>query len=301
MQNISLLLLCLCAGIILRMTGRVPDNAHLALNGFIINVALPALIFFQIHRIHLDMTLLYSVAMPWILFVIGAAVFYCAARAFALTPETTGALMLTGGLGNTSFIGLPMIEAFYGKSGMALGILIDQLGTYLVLSTLGITVACICSRGTASARTIAWRIITFPPLIALILAGLLMNVPYPEWVSDMLGRLGGTLAPLALVSVGLQLRLDALPGIRLPLTFGLGFKLLAGPALLILFYFGGLGWTGSNMRITMFESAMGPQIGAAIVATQYGLNPALVTMMVGIGTLLAFATAPAWWEVLAIF
>jgi predicted permease len=82
---------------------------------------------------------------------------------------------------------------------------------------------------------------------------------------------------------------------------GLGFKLLAAPAILILIYFGGFGWTGLNMRITLFESAMGPQIGAAIVATQYGLNPALVTMMVGIGTLLAFATVPAWWAVLGAF
>jgi predicted permease len=301
MQNITLLLLCLAAGVILRRFGRVPDNAHVALNGFIINIALPALVLSQIHNIHFDETLLYSVSMPWILFVTGAAIFFCIARALALSPETTGALMLTGGLGNTSFIGLPMIEAFYGKSGMALGILIDQLGTYLVLSTLGITIACIYSRGTASVSTIAWRIVTFPPLIALIVALALMNVPYPTWIGDVLGRLGATLAPLALVSVGLQLRLDALPGIKVALTLGLGFKLLAAPAILILIYFGAFGWSGSNMQITLFESAMGPQIGAAIVATQYGLNPALVTMMVGIGTLLAFATVPAWWEILAVF
>lgn len=34
-----------------------------------------------------------------------------------------------------------MIESFYGTSGMPIGILIDQLGTDLVLSTLGIAVA----------------------------------------------------------------------------------------------------------------------------------------------------------------
>jgi len=301
MQNIVLLQICLAAGIILRWFGRVPDNAHLTLNGFIINVALPALILSQIHGIHLEPALLYSVSMPWIMFLTGTALFFCLARALALSPETTGALMLTAGLANTSFMGLPMIEAFYGKSGMALGILIDQLGTYLVLSTLGITIACICSRGTASARTIALRVISFPPLIALVGSAVLMNVAYPAWVTEVFSRLGATLAPLALVSVGLQLRLDALKGIRLPLMLGLGFKLLAAPAILILIYFGGFGWTGSNMRITLFESAMGPQIGAAIVATQYGLNPALVTMMVGIGTVLAFATAPAWWAVLSAF
>jgi hypothetical protein len=102
-----------------------------------------------------------------------------------------------------------MIEAFYGKSGIATGILIDTLGTYLILSTLGVTIACIYSRGTASACGALVRIVAFPPLIAVSLAMVLNDVAYPAWLTDTLARLGGTLAPLALVSVGLQLRLDA--------------------------------------------------------------------------------------------
>ena len=38
-----------------------------------------------------------------------------------------------------------MIEAFYGTSFLGIGILIDQLGTYMVLSTVGIFVAVIFS------------------------------------------------------------------------------------------------------------------------------------------------------------
>jgi predicted permease len=74
--------------------------------------------------------------------------------------------MLVGGLANTSFVGLPMNEAFFGASSMATGFLIDQLGTYLVLSTLGITVAAIYSAGTESKAAIFKRIIAFPPLLA---------------------------------------------------------------------------------------------------------------------------------------
>jgi hypothetical protein len=43
---------------------------------------------------------------------------------------------------------------------------------------------------------------------------------------------------------------------------------------------------------------MGPMIGGAIVATQHGLDPPLVSLMVGIGTLAAFATLPMWWYLL---
>ena len=119
-----------------------------------------------------------------------------------MSPTTTGALMLSGGLANTSFVGLPMIETFYGRNGIAIGILIDQLGTYLVLSTLGIAIASIYSTGANSAGDILKRVFTFPPLLALLLALGLMHVEYPQWFDDILRRLGDTLSPLALVSVG---------------------------------------------------------------------------------------------------
>jgi predicted permease len=299
-QNIILLLLCLFIGIGLRRSGRMPDNAHTTLNVFIIYVAFPALILTQLHNLRLQATLFLSVLMPWLTFVVGACLFWVIGRYLGLPPTTTGALMLTGGLGNTSFIGLPMIEALYGKSGMATGILIDTFGTYLVLSTLGITVACIYSSGTASLSTVVARVTTFPPLIAVVFAIALMNVPYPDWLGNVLTRLGGTLAPLALVSVGLQLRLNAWQGNRANLAMGLSYKLLAAPALLIVFYVGLLGFGDGNTRVTVLEAAMGPQIGGAIVASQYGLNPPLVALMVGAGTLLAFMTASGWWELLSI-
>jgi predicted permease len=300
MQNIILLILCLAIGIVLRWSGRAADNAHTTLNTFIIHVAFPALILSQVHGLHLQSNLLLSVLMPWLMFLVGAALFWLVARWLGLPSATTGALMLTGGLGNTSFIGLPMIEALYGKSGIATGILIDTLGTYLVLSTLGITIACIYSRGTASAREVFLRVLTFPPFIAVIAAMTLMTVPYPVWLNDVLVRLGGTLAPLALVSVGLQLRFDAWKGNRALLAMGLGYKLVAAPALLAALYFGLVGFSDGNTRVTILEAAMGPQIGGAIVAIQYGLNPALVTLMVGTGTLLAFMTASCWWELLLL-
>jgi malate permease and related proteins len=298
MGNIILLFACLAIGMALRRTGRVPENAHTALNAFIIHVSLPALTLLQIHRIALQPELLYSVAMPWMLFAIGAAFFWVVAKAMRLSPSTTGALILSGGLANTSFVGLPMIETFYGRNGMAIGILIDQLGTYLVLSTLGIAIASIYSAGANSAGDILKRVFTFPPLLALLLALALMNIEYPEWLENVLRRLGDTLSPLALVSVGLQLRLDQLRGNRSPLVLGLSFKLLFAPLLLTILYVGVFRATSEVIRITLFEAAMGPQIGGAIVAIQHGLNPPLITLMVGVGITLSFVTLPMWWYAL---
>jgi predicted permease len=297
-SNIALLFICMLIGMALRRYGRVPENAHAAINGFVVNVSLPALTLLQIHRIEPHATLAYAVAMPWLLFTIAVLFFWAVSKVMRFAPATTGGLILVAGLGNTSFVGLPMLEAFYGVAALPVGILIDQLGTYLVLSTLGIAVAALCSSSSPSGREIIRRICTFPPFIALIASLLLLPVEYPEWLVGVLRRLGDTLAPLALVSVGLQLRLDQLSGIRVPLSIGIAFKLLLGPALILLVYVGFLGAAGKVVQITLFESAMGPMIGASIIAIQYGLNPPLITLLVGIGITASFLSLPLWWYVL---
>jgi hypothetical protein len=186
MTNIAMLVICLVIGMILRRARRAPENAHVAINVFIIHVALPALILGQIHGLCLTSELLFPVSMPWLLFALSVPVFVVFGRVMRFPAAVTGALIMTAGLANTSFVGLPMIETFYGVKELSTGILIDQLGTYLVLSTLGITVACIYSSGTTSGREIARRVLTFPPLIALVLAVVLSPVPYPAWLAGLL-------------------------------------------------------------------------------------------------------------------
>ena len=295
MSNIAVLIACLMLGIVLRASARLPENAPATINAFITNVALPALILVYVHDAQPKVELLGAVLMPWLLFACGAALFWALARTLQFSRGTTGALMMLGGLGNTSFVGLPMIECFYGASYLSIGILIDQLGTYLVLSTLGITIACLYSESRASCREVALRIATFPPLLAVLAALALTPLAFPEWVVATLHRLGSTLAPLALISVGMQLRLGALADNKIALAAGLGFKLLLGPALLMAFYVEMMREQTDAIRVIVFEAAMAPQIGASIVAIQHRLNPPLVTLMVGIGTVLSFITLPLWW------
>ena len=298
MDNIVMLFACLAIGIGLRWGKRIPDNAHITINAFIIHVSLPALTLLQVHSVKFDPGLIYAAAMPWLLFTAGALLFWAIGRMLLLPRATVGALAVVGGLGNTSFMGLPMIEAFYGPGGMPTGIVVDQLGTYLVLSTIGIMLICFYADGAVTRRDIVRRIVTFPPLLALLAAALLMPLAYPAWANSMLARLGATLAPLALISVGSQLRLGAWRGNQAALALGVGYKLVIGPALVLLIYVGCLGLHGATTRITLFEAAMGPQIGGSIVAIQYGLNAPLISLVVGVGTVLSFITLPLWWAFL---
>jgi malate permease and related proteins len=238
--------------------------------------------------------------MAWLLFGLGAGFFWLVARAMKLPRSTTGALILTGSFANTSFIGLPMIEIWYGPQWLGVGIVADQLGSYFVLSTLGIIVAGAYagSGSRLQARAVVRKILTFMPFVTMLVALALIPLPYLLWLDDLFKRLGATLVPLALVSVGYQLRLSQVRGRVRQLALGLAFKLVIGPALILLLYAGVIGARGTVIQVTVFEAAMGPMIGAAIVAMDHDLDPALVTLMVGIGIPLSFVTLPAWWWVL---
>jgi predicted permease len=299
MQNLALLVLCFTLGVALRRTGRLPEGAPAALNAVIINVALPALALAYIPDIPITPALGQAVMVAWLMFGFAAAFFYVAARVWRLSRETTGALILTAGLANTSFVGLPMIEAFFGPHGMGLGLVIDQLGSYLILATFGILVASVFSGTAFDPQRVVRKVLGFPPLWAIVIALALRPFDYPDWLNALLHRLGDLVAPLALLSVGCQLRLGAINGNARKLGLGLAFKLVAAPVAMSLVLVGLLDAEGESMRITLFEAAMPPMIGAAIVAMEHKLDPPLITLMVGIGIPLSFLTLPVWHAVLA--
>lgn len=295
MHNLLLLLLCLAGGVLLRRAGRVADNAHQALNAVIVHLALPAVTLRTLHTFEFDRMHRLPVLMPWLLFVLGAALFGALGRALGLSRAQVGALTLVGGLGNTSFVGLPMIETLHGRDGLGLGLLIDQLGSYLALSTLGVAAAAFYAAGPrVTSREMLRRVATFPPVIALLVALLLRPVELPGPLLLALARIGDTLAPLALLSVGMQLRLDTLREHGRALALGLGYKLVACPALVVavLWLHGSTPDMANN--VSVIEAAMPPMIGAGIVAAQANLAPRLVSAMVGVGIPLGLGTAAAW-------
>jgi predicted permease len=299
-SNFALLLVCFALGMALRRSGRLPEATPAALNGFIVHVSLPALTLHHLRPLDFDASLAAPLAMAWLLFAAGVAFFFAAQRVFRWPAATTGALILTGALGNTSFVGVPMIECFFGREHVGLGILIDQLGTYVVLSTVGLLIAATLSAGELTARAIARRIFSFPPFLAVLAALALAPATLPAWVDTVFLRLGDTLAPLALFSVGFQLRFASVRDRWRPLAAGLGFKLVAGPLAVLAVFAAFADLDSPVLQVAVFEAAMAPMIGGAIVATQHKLDPELTTLMVGIGIPLSFLTLPAWWYGLAV-
>lgn len=298
MENYLLLGVCFLLGIVLRIGGVIDSKGATALNAVIINMSLPALALLYAHSLPLGPELILPAAMAWIVFGVGYILFIFVGKAMGLDRKTLVCLALTSGLGNTSFVGLPMIEAFFGPEYMGVGMLCDTAGTFMVLAIPGIILAAGISGQKIEGAALAKKILFFPPLIAIVLGFVLQPVSYPEWATNILSRLGETLSPLALLSVGLTLQFSAIKGNLRELALGMTYKLVLAPALIAVLYIWVLGQTDIISRITVFESAMGPMITGGIIAMTYGARPSLAASMLGVGIPLSFLTIPVWYKII---
>ncbi|HXU33876.1 MAG TPA: AEC family transporter [Thermoanaerobaculia bacterium] len=304
MSNLVLLAVCLLAGILLRVSGKVGAEGSKPLNLAVLYVALPALVLEHVHGLKFERSLLLPALMPWLVFSVGAGLFLLLWRFGVLSREATGALCLTAALGNTSFVGLPMIEAYYGKGLLGVGVMADQLGTFLCLNIPGILLATrLAAREgeKTSAAEIARKVLLFPPFLTLLIAIALRPFEYPDWAHALLTRLGDTLTPLALLSVGIQLRFGGLASRRREMGAGIAYKLLAAPLLALAIFGLLLGARGPVFQVTVFEAAMAPMITGSIVAQEYGLDGELAALLVGVGIPVSFLTLWGWFQVLARF
>lgn len=300
MDSIILLFLCMVIGVALQYIKAFPANTYVALNQFVIHISLPALALFYIPKIAIGTDLLFPLGIAWVGFMLSFLFFNAMAKIFGWSRKLTGCLILLGGLGNTSFVGFPVIEALYGKQGLETAIIVDQPGSFMVMATLGILVAASYSKGKPDAKAISLKIISFPPFIAFFVA-MAMNVLHFGFTENWQGvfqKLGSTVTPIALVAVGLQLKFDKRSRHLNFLALGLLFKLMVTPAFFYLLYKVILGRNGLPIDVSITEAAMAPMITASVLASSYGLKPKLSSMMIGVGIPLSFLTLAFWYWVL---
>ena len=292
MTALALLFVCLGLGVAAARSGRLPAGAHQSVNWWVLYAALPALVLALVPKLRFDWNTLFLVAAIWLVFAGAWLLFAVAGRAAGWSRARVGALILVAGLGNTSFVGFPLIEALRGKAGLALAVVCDQLGSFLLLAAGGVVVASIYSGRAPSLGAVVRRVVTFPAFLSLV-AGVIVGAvgKWPAPVEDLLLQVGRTLSPMALFSVGLQLRPRLPRGSMGALALGLGWKLLFAP-LLCLGAGLAFGVHGLTLTVGVLEAAMAPMISAVILADEYGLDPPLTNGLLGAGILLSLVTVP---------
>lgn len=172
--------------------------------------------------------------------------------------------------------------------------------TFIMLSTLGtLTALHASSGGTVTATLLVKRIVLFPPFIGFVAAIVLPLFVDISPLDPLFEKLSLTLVPLALFSVGLQVRFSGWKNDTRLLTYGLAYKLFVAPVfILVVALIARL--EGIAAQTSVFEASMPPMITAAILASEYRLNPQLATTIVSLGILLSLLTSLFWWYIVKL-
>lgn len=298
MVNFVLIAVCILAGMIFKQTKSIHPDAHKGINTWILYIALPAVSFKYLPKVKWSAEMLFPILSTILVAVccFFIMMFYSKYKGYSRRSRST--LELASGYSNTSFIGFPLISAFYGESLLSIAIICDQT-MFLALSTLGIIAAVKggSKSGKVSAKFILKRLITFPPLLGCVFAlGLSQFIDFSS-AEPFFDKLAATVSPLALFSVGLQLKFNGWKKLIPQMSFSMLYKLILAPAIVLalalLFNI-----KGSVAKISVFEAAMPTVVTSSIIAEQFRLNTKLTNLIIGVSIIAGFVTSAIWFEII---
>ena len=259
---------------------------------YVLQVALPAVIIAKISKVTFNADVVLPIAVAWSVTFVAIVSVLIASRILKWNRSITGALLLVGVLGNTSFLGLGMVESLLGADHLASAIAYDQVGTFVGLALWGSFIASTYGAGESGWRPVMKRLSRFGPFLALIASLVFRIIDLPDDVYPVLNGIGKTVAPVAMCALGLRFTLSVSRSVQVPALLGLISKMAVLPGLVyvVSVLVGSphdLAWSTS-----ILQAAAPPMVTAGVVAVGAGLSAELVAFMVGVGTLVSFVSLP---------
>jgi predicted permease len=235
MSNFLLILICITAGIFFRKSGSLPKDAHKGINTWIINLGLPAVSFKYLPHLELKPELLFLALSPLLVWMFGwLYITIYGLNNKKISKATLGGLKLTSLLSNTSFVGFALIIAYFSEKEIGIAIICDQI-TFAILSTVGIFVAIRSSQDQKLEASLLFKkIVMFPPIWGFVLALVLPHFINLSPLASFFGKIASTVGPLALFSVGLQLKFGGWLSEIKHISIALFYKLMLAPLLISL-------------------------------------------------------------------
>ncbi|MDR0543562.1 MAG: AEC family transporter [Dysgonamonadaceae bacterium] len=296
MINFILIFVCISVGVVLSKSRILPADAHKSINAWVLYIALPALSLRFVPEIEWNIHLLLPVLTPLLVWT-GAWLFVSIYdRRRRLSAGSRTALLVTCGLGNTAFIGFPMIAAFFGESEIHHAVVVDQV-TFILFAT--VAVVAILRTSSEKSKDIGFlfvlkKVFRFPPFIACLLALIFPRFIDISAANPLLDKLVATMSPMALFSVGLQLKPGAIKDEWRLVSAGLVYKLVLAPFLAFLLALL-LHSSDNQARVSVFEAGMSSHITVSLLAAQHNLNPKYCSLVVGLGIIFSFFTLTGWY------
>jgi hypothetical protein len=277
----------------------------LALGKFLFWVGVPISIIGFTRQADLSGNLYLAPLVAWVAIFLGL---FCSRlwinwRGLAWSRPTQGSFSLASMLGNTGYIGYPVVLLLpqLGLDMFGWALFYDALGTLLGSYGFGAVLASEFSAGRSSGRTSQWRnrlrqVLRNPIIWAFGLGLLLKLVALPRWLDQGLYRVAWFVVMLSLVLIGMRIQQleswrhlpPALVAVSikmliLPLTVGFGLTLL--------------GVEGATRLVLILQAGMPCAFSNLVLAEAYDLDRELSVTCVALSSGILLLTLPIWlWQ-----
>lgn len=285
------LLLILLLGAVMQKTLRLGEAAYQGMNALVVRVTLPAMILssmdkpFSAEMAGQSVKLVIIAAGAFGAVVLGLEIWRRVSR---LDAEKLGLYQYLILVGNTAFMGYPVVRALYGSDGVFYASVFNLVHNFVTFSYgIGLLV-----RG----KRTAWGGLLKNACLLATVAGVLLFVsPFalPAPVHQALSDVGGITIPLCLLIVGARLAGQPLRALVRPaalwpvsLTRLVLFPLLLIPLLRL------SGCAGVTLAVPAILFATPAALTAGTFAEQYGADGVFAGRAVVLSNLLALATLP---------
>ncbi len=292
LENLFSVVLFFSLGYLSRKFKIYTEQSSKVLIDFIIYFAFPALVIYNVQFLQLRISYFWILFFGWIAIIFSISISFLIGKFLKLNRITLASFVMMSSFGNTSFLGIPFNMALFGEESVKYVIIFDQFASFLPVVLLS---PFILAYGQESGNVkIDWKkIITFPPFVTLIVSFLIKPfISIPEFVLGSLHLLGLTVVPLALFSVGLNLRFSNLKERIRDVSAVLFIKMVFVPSLfLLLFLFVGIE-AGLFSKVAIIEVAMPPMVLASILVIGANLDRDLAASSVASGIIFSFVSVP---------
>lgn len=246
----------------------------------------PCLVFTSLYKSQLTYDEFGRLALFTILVIITLGLLaFLFGKLLRLDRSTRIGLIVINMFGNGGNYGLPLILFAFGETALARAVIYYVTSTIMVYS-IGVIVASTNRQSTFKESALA--VLKLPVIYGVIIAVIfkLTGLELPLMIFRAVDLLSGAALPVMLIVLGLQLaETRQIKNLRV-ITAASIFQLLSGPIVGLLVA-ALVGLTGPARQAAVVESAMPTAVITTILAVEYDIDPAFVTGIVLVTTLLS--------------
>ena len=288
----------LASGYLAKRTKVIPQNQLIIFIDFVLVFALPALIFDKVYHVNIDFHLFSVIACGLGANFAAMLIAFGLGRLLGFSKATTASMALLSMFGNTLFMGLPVLQGILGEDIANEVILYDQMITCVPIAFLGPFILSYAAPSNISLIANAFKIMKFPPFLALVAGLLAKSVDLPDFLFAPLRLFGAAVVPVALFAVGLGLGFNTVRSSYKSTALVVFLRMVVAPCFFMAFaWVFGLEFSPSYM-VGLIETAMPPTVLASAMILKAKLDGNLAISAIAVGMCFTFVVIPV---IIAVF